>query len=402
MPQQARHGGREDMYMTIEMAINPVPLLQSLIRCESVTPNEGGALGFLEKLFHENGFECHRLKFSDRDTPDVDNLYARRGKGAPHFCFAGHTDVVPAGDRKIWSFDPFGGEIKDGFVCGRGAADMKGSIASFVAAALDFIRKEKPEGSISFLLTGDEEGPAVNGTRKVLEWLEKRGEKIDFCLVGEPTSREKLGDMVKIGRRGTLTAKISVTGVQGHVAYPHLADNPVPKLLTLLKTVDDLDLDKGTDHFQPSNLEIVNIDIGNPADNVIPASARATFNVRFNDFYSGSSLEKKLRETLDSCDTPYQMTVRVGGESFYTPPGKFSDMVRDSIAEKTGTAPELSTTGGTSDARFIKNYCPVLEFGAVGKTAHQTDEKISAADIVMLAEIYADILKKFFYSQRQV
>ncbi|MCE9508029.1 MAG: succinyl-diaminopimelate desuccinylase [Alphaproteobacteria bacterium] len=375
---------------------DPVALLQELIRCKSVTPEEGGALNYLEKLLAAHGFTCHRLKFSDQDTPDVDNLYARRGTAAPHLCFAGHTDVVPVGDAAAWRHAPFGGEIADGHVFGRGACDMKGSIAAFVAAALEFLKQHQPAGSLSFLLTGDEEGPAINGTRKVLEWLAARGEKIDFCIVGEPTSRETLGDMVKIGRRGTLTGKIAVQGVQGHVAYPHLADNPIPKLLTLLKTLDDMELDKGTAHFQPSNLEIVNIDIGNSADNVIPAAARATFNVRFNDQYSGASLEKKLRAALDSVGIPYQLKVKAGGESFYTPPGKYSELLQSAIKKVAGLTAELSTTGGTSDARFIKQYCPVIEFGIVGKTAHKTDECVAVKDVAALTEIYREILKAYY------
>jgi succinyl-diaminopimelate desuccinylase len=376
--------------------IDPVALLQDLIRCESVTPHEGGALDLLEKLLKAHGFSCHRLKFSDKDTPDVDNLYARWGTAAPHLCFAGHTDVVPVGDRSIWTCDPFGGAIKDGQLWGRGTCDMKGSIAAFVAAVLNSLEKNKPAGSISFLFTGDEEGPAINGTRKVLEWLEKRGEKIDFCIVGEPTSRETLGDMVKIGRRGGLTGKITVNGTQGHVAYPHLADNPIPKLLTLLKTLDDLELDKGTAHFQPSNLEIVNIDIGNTVDNVIPAAARATFNVRFNDSYSGDSLEKKLRAAMDARGISYQMTAKIVGESFYTPPGKHSELLQAAIKKVTGLTAELSTTGGTSDARFIKPYCPVVEFGIVGKTAHKTDEHVAVADVIALTEIYAEIIRAYY------
>ncbi len=375
--------------------IDPVVLLQELIRCESVTPQEGGALDHLEKLLTAHGFECHRLKFSDKDTPDVDNLYARWGRATPHLCFAGHTDVVPVGDRSIWSCDPFGGAIKDGQIWGRGTCDMKGPIAAFVAATLNFLAENKPAGSISFLFTGDEEGPAINGTRKVLEWLDKRGEKIDFCIVGEPTSREMLGDMVKIGRRGTFTGRITVTGTQGHVAYPHLADNPIPRLLTLLKTLDDLELDKGTADFQPSNLEIVNIDIGNTVDNVIPAAAHATFNVRFNDQYSGASLEKKLRGEMDALKIPYQMTAVTGGESFYTPPGKYSELLQNAVKKVTGLTPELSTSGGTSDARFIKPYCPVVEFGLVGKTAHKTDEHVAVKDVVALTDIYSEIIRVY-------
>lgn len=368
-----------------------VALLQDLIRCKSVTPEEGGALDYLEKLLSANGFTCHRLTFSDKDTPDVDNLYARRGTAAPHLCFAGHTDVVPVGDEKRWTCDPFGGEIKDGQIWGRGACDMKGAIAAFVAAAID----SKHNGSLSFLITGDEEGPSINGTKKVLEWLESRGEKIDFCIVGEPTSRETLGDMLKIGRRGTFTGRLAVTGKQGHVAYPHLADNPVPKLLALLKAIDDLELDKGTAHFQPSNLEIVNIDIGNKAENVIPASAHAVFNVRFNDQYTGATLEAKLRATMDALKIPYHMDVRVGGESFYTPPGKHSDLLLSAIKKVTGRDAELSTSGGTSDARFIKKYCPVAEFGIVGLTAHQVDEHVAVQDMHALTEIYKEAIRNF-------
>ena len=370
---------------------NSVALLQDLIRCKSVTPDEGGALDYLEKLLGANGFTCHRLKFSDKDTPDVDNLYARRGTDAPHLCFAGHTDVVPVGEENLWTCDPFGGAIKDGQIWGRGACDMKGAIAAFVAAAIDTPTK----GSISFLITGDEEGPSINGTKKVLEWLEKQGEKIDFCIVGEPTSRETLGDMLKIGRRGTFTGRISVSGKQGHVAYPHLADNPVPKLLALLKTIDDLELDKGTAHFQPSNLEIVNIDIGNKAENVIPAAARAIFNVRFNDQYTGATLEKKLRDAMGALKIPYNMDVRVGGESFYTPPGKHSDLLLNAIKKITGKDAEISTSGGTSDARFIKSYCPVVEFGIVGKTAHQIDEHVAVKDMQALTEIYKEVIKAY-------
>lgn len=380
------------------MTIDPITLLQDLIRCKSVTPEEGGALDYLEKLLKAHGFECHRLKFSDKDTPDVDNLYARWGKNAPHLCFGGHTDVVPVGDASLWSCDPFGGIIRDGYIWGRGTSDMKGPIAAFVAATLNFLKQQKPKGSISFLFTGDEEGPAINGTKKVLEWLDKRGEKIDFCIVGEPTSRLTLGDMVKIGRRGSLTGKLTVAGVQGHVAYPHLADNPVPKLLTLLKELDDLELDKGTAHFQPSNLEIVNIDIGNTVDNVIPATARGTFNVRFNDQYSGATLEKKLRAAMNALNIPYQMTVRVSGESFYTPPGKYSELLQKAIHKVTGQTTELSTTGGTSDARFIKQYCPVIEFGIVGATAHKTDERVLVKDVIDLTDIYSEILQSYLSS----
>ncbi len=377
------------------MATDPVALLQDLLRCPSVTPNEGGALALLEKLLSANGFECHRLVFSDKDTPDVDNLYARWGKGAPHFCFAGHTDVVPVGDDKGWSFDPFGGEIRNGEICGRGAADMKGPIACFATAALDCIQNN-PTGSISFLITGDEEGPSINGTKKVLDWLAARGEKIDFCLVGEPTSSENLGDMMKIGRRGSLSGFITVKGVQGHVAYPQRADNPVPKLVKLLSALDALELDQGTAHFQPSNLEIVSVDVGNKAENVIPAEAKAVFNVRFNDAFTGAKLESLIRATLDAQNVPYDMETRLSGESFYTPPGVHSQMLQDAIKKVTGRDPDLSTTGGTSDARFIRSHCPVIEFGIVGKTMHKVDERVAVYDMHALTAIYSEVLKSWF------
>jgi succinyl-diaminopimelate desuccinylase len=377
------------------MTTDPVALLQDLLRCPSVTPNEGGALALLEKLLSANGFECHRLVFSDKDTPDVDNLYARWGKGAPHFCFAGHTDVVPVGDDKGWSFDPFGGDIRNGEVCGRGAADMKGPIACFTAAALECI-KNNPAGSISFLITGDEEGPSINGTKKVLDWLAARGEKIDFCLVGEPTSSEKLGDMMKIGRRGSLSGFITVKGMQGHVAYPQRADNPVPKLVKLLSALDALELDKGTAHFQPSNLEIVSVDVGNKAENIIPAEAKAVFNVRFNDAFTGAKLESLIRATLDAQNVPYDMETRLSGESFYTPPGQYSEMLQNAIKKVTGVEPDLSTTGGTSDARFIRSHCPVIEFGIVGKTMHKVDERVAVSDMHALTAIYSEVLKSWF------
>lgn len=375
--------------------MDSVALLQELIKCPSVTPHEGGALQLLEKLLTANGFKCHRLKFSDKDTPDVDNLYARWGTQAPHFCFAGHTDVVPVGDEKGWSFDPFGGEIRDGFVCGRGAADMKGPIACFVTAALAAI-KANPKGSVSLLITGDEEGPSVNGTKKMLDWLKDKGEKIDFCLVGEPTSSEKLGDMMKIGRRGSLNGHITVTGVQGHVAYPQRADNPVPKLIKLLAVLDALELDKGTTHFQPSNLEIVTVDVGNAADNVIPARAEAKFNIRFNDAHTGASLQKLLKDALDAAGIPYDLRFRLSGESFYTPPGAHSELLQKAIKSVTGIDPELSTTGGTSDARFIRAHCPVIEFGIVGLTMHKVDERVAVSDMHALTDIYSRVLGSWF------
>ncbi len=369
---------------------DPVKIAEDLIRCKSVTPEEGGALDYLENILSQNGFTCHRRTFSDQDTPDVQNLYARRGDSAPNICFAGHTDVVPVGDERAWTVDPFGGVVKDGKLYGRGACDMKGAIAAYLAAALD----EKPAtGSLSFLITGDEEGPSINGTKKMLGWLAEKGEKMDYCIVGEPTSDKTLGDTVKIGRRGSFTGRITVQGKQGHVAYPHLADNPVPKLLELLEVLDGLILDAGTEHFQPSNLEIVDIDTGNRAENVIPAAARAVFNVRFNDLYSGATLEKKLRTAMNTLDIPYDMTVRVGGESFYTPPGKLSGALAAAVENVTGAKPVLSTGGGTSDARFIHKFCPVAELGLLNATAHQVDEHVAAEDVKKLAEIYKAVIR---------
>ncbi len=383
------------------MTVDPVALLQDLIRCPSVTPADAGALDVLEKLLSAHGFTCHRLPFGGDDgTARIDNLYARRGTSAPHLCFAGHTDVVPAADADHWQHHPFAGVIADGYVHGRGAADMKGPLACFVAAALDFITQHNPQGSISFLITGDEEGPALNGTRKVLEWLDARGEKIDFCLVGEPTSRQQLGDMIKIGRRGTITGYLTVKGSQGHVAYPHLADNPIPKMLKILAALDAMALDSGSEHFEPSNLEIVTVDTDNTADNLIPPQLRATFNIRFNDHHSGASLSDKIKATINSVagitERDYDLRLRINGESFYTPPGREADLLGNAIEAVTGRRPELSTSGGTSDARFIRAYAPVLEFGIVGATMHKTDERVSLDDMAGLYKIYSRFLRDWF------
>lgn len=375
--------------------LDPVSLLQALIRCPSVTPHEGGALALLEKTLTAHGFTCHRLTFSEAGTPDVENLYARWGTSAPHLCFAGHTDVVPAGDTAGWSFDPFGGEVINGEVCGRGAADMKGPTAAFISSALRLISEGKIKGSLSFLITGDEEGPAINGTRKVLDWLAARGEKIDFCLVGEPTSREKLGDMIKVGRRGTLTGYLTVNGTQGHVAYPDRAGNPIPRMIRLLSALEALELDQGSAYFQPSNLEIVTVDTGNSVDNLIPAQCRATFNIRFNDHHTGDSLSKLIRQTLDSVGDAYSLDIRVGGESFYTEPAREADLLTAAISEVTGRKPELSTSGGTSDARFIRAHTPVLEFGIVGTTMHKVDERVSVVDMTDLAKIYSLFIDRY-------
>jgi succinyl-diaminopimelate desuccinylase len=382
--------------------LDPLDLAQRLIRCPSVTPAEGGALDLLQGELEALGFACHRLVFSEEGTPDVDNLYARLGTAQPNFCFAGHTDVVPVGDPADWSSDPFDAAVRGEELVGRGAADMKGSIACMVAAVARFLAAHgRPEGSISLLITGDEEGPSINGTRKMLDWLRDTGEVLDACLVGEPTNPDALGDMVKIGRRGSLTGTLTVHGVQGHTAYPHLADNPVHHLIRLLHAIATEPLDEGTEHFQATTLQVSTVDVGNPATNVIPAKATAAFNLRFNDLHTGASLEAWLRETFDTQmrdveRARYELRTRVSGEAFLTPPGPLSDILQDAIEAATGRRPELSTTGGTSDARFIKDVCPVAEFGLVGKTMHQVDERVAVADIAALTEVYVRVLETFF------
>ncbi len=379
--------------------IDAVELARDLIRCPSVTPAEGGALGHLQKVLEGLGFVCHRLVFSDADTPDVDNLYARYGTAAPNFCFAGHTDVVPTGPLDGWTVDPFAAEIRDGYLYGRGAVDMKSAIAAFASAAAGAIGDGIVHGSISFLITGDEEGPSINGTKKVLGWLDEQGERIDHCLVGEPTNPQHVGEMMKIGRRGSMNSILTVKGKQGHVAYPHLADNAAHLLVRMMDALTRAPLDEGNAHFQPSSLQITTIDIGNPTENVIPGSAEARFNIRFNDMHSSASLTKWIRETLDAvAGEPgrYDLKVRVSGESFIFPPGALSDLISTGIEQVTGRKPELSTTGGTSDARFIKDHCPVAEFGLVGETMHKIDERCRLDDIRALTEIYRVVLQQYF------
>ena len=379
-----------------EALAHPLALARALIRCESVTPADGGALDVLQEALQSLGFTCHRLRFEEPGTATVDNLYARRGEGRPNFCFAGHTDVVPTGDRGGWTREPFAAQVEDGVLYGRGASDMKGAIAAFVAAVARFGERGAGAGSISLLITGDEEGPAINGTRKLLDWLGARGQTLDVCLVGEPTNPEEVGEMVKIGRRGSLNGTLRVAGRQGHVAYPALADNPLPRLVALLNTLLALKLDEGTDHFQPSRLELTSIDVGNAATNVIPGSAAARFNVRFNDRHSGASLECTIRACLDALAQPYELATEVSGEAFLTPPGLLSSIIADSVAAVTGRTPTLSTTGGTSDARFIKDHCPVAEFGLLSRTMHRTDECVPVDAMERLADIYLGILKRYF------
>ena len=378
---------------------DPLEIAKELIRCPSVTPEDGGALAVLERYLAPLGFTCERMRFSAEGTPDVDNLYARYGSGSPHFCFAGHTDVVPVGDEAAWTTDPFAAQVKDGRLYGRGAADMKSAVASFAAAAERLVR-DGFQGSISLLITGDEEGPGVNGTVKMLETLAARGETIDHCLVGEPTSVEKLGDMVKVGWRGSINGWLTVHGTQGHVAYPHLADNPLPRLLEMLRRLDTQVLDEGTDHFQPSNLEITTIDVGNTATNVIPGVARAVINIRFNDLHTGAGLDSWMRKVLDAVTEEmggrYEFTTKISGEAFMTKPGDFSALIARAIEKVTGITPELSTTGGTSDARFIRAYAPVIEFGLPNATMHKADENAGVDDITRLADIYEEILRGYF------
>ncbi|MPY72688.1 MAG: succinyl-diaminopimelate desuccinylase [Alphaproteobacteria bacterium] len=379
--------------------LDAVELARDLIRCPSVTPAEGGALGHLQTVLEGLGFVCHRLRFSDADTPDVDNLYARYGSAEPNFCFAGHTDVVPTGPLDGWSVDPFAAEIRDGFLYGRGAVDMKSAIAAFTAAAASAIADGIVRGSISFLITGDEEGPSINGTKKVLGWLGEKGERIDHCVVGEPTNPSRLGEMMKIGRRGSMNSILTVKGKQGHVAYPHLADNAAHLLVRMMHALTREPLDAGNAHFQPSSLQITSIDIGNPTENVIPGSAEARFNIRFNDMHSSDSLGRWIRKTLDDAaggPGRYDLKIRVSGESFIFPPGDLSALLSAGIEQVTGCKPELSTTGGTSDARFIKDHCPVAEFGLVGETMHKLDERCSLDDIRALTEIYRAVLSRYF------
>ena len=378
--------------------MDAVALTQALIRCPSVTPADAGALDVLERALKPLGFACHRLRFEQDGTPPIDNLYARIGTGAPHFCFAGHSDVVPPGDG--WAHDPFAAVISDGVLFGRGAADMKSAVAAFAAAAARHLEKGALKGSISLLITGDEEGPAINGTAKMLAWLKERGETIDHCVVGEPTSTARAGDTLKIGRRGSINFQMTVKGVQGHVGYPHKANNPIPALARLVTALADEALDRGNDHFDPSTLAFTSVDVGNPTANVIPAEARATFNIRFNDMHTPESLIAWVKAHADKiagatgCTAAFRTSV--SGVSFLTKPGRFTELVSDSVTRVTGLTPALSTSGGTSDARFIKDYCPVVELGLAGATMHKTDECVAVSEIETLTNIYAELLTDYF------
>jgi succinyl-diaminopimelate desuccinylase len=375
---------------------DPLALTQALVRCPSVTPEDAGALGIMEGALNRLGFACHRLVFSSADTPDIDNLYAKLGEGHPHLGFAGHTDVVPVGDPESWSVDPFAAEVRDGVLIGRGAADMKGALACFVVALARFLEGRTFKGAISLLVTGDEEGPSINGTRKLLEWMGERGESLDACLVGEPTNPERLGEMIKIGRRGSLNVRLTVSGQQGHVGYPDLADNPIPRLMAMLTRIIETPLDEGTNHFQPSHVEVTSIDVGNEARGVIPAEARALFNIRYNNLHDARALEAWVRGRCDAVGGDYALEVRSTGEAFLTEPGAFSALIAGAVERATGIAPELATVGGTSDSRFIKDYCPVLDFGLVGRTMHKVDEQVPVEDLHRLSDIYAAILEDYF------
>jgi succinyl-diaminopimelate desuccinylase len=383
-------------------SVDPVALAQALIRCRSVTPADDGAIGAIADALEPLGFVCHRLPFETPGTASIENLYARVGTAGPNFCFAGHTDVVPPGNEQTWQIDPFAAEIRDGVLYGRGAADMKAAIACFIAAVARTLEKGAPNGSISLLITGDEEGPNINGTKRVLDWLKEKGERLDHCLVGEPTAMANAGDTIKIGRRGSMRVELTVRGVQGHTAYPNRAINPIPILASLVARLDGEKLDSGTPHFEPSTLAFTTFDVGNPAGNVSPAEARAACNIRFNDLHTPESLVGRIqgiaKQIAAQTGSEISVTSSVGGTAFVTQPGAFTDLLSRAIADVTGEAPTLSTTGGTSDARFIKDHCPVAEVGLPGATMHQVDECMPLAEISRLTDIYAAVLGTYFGS----
>ena len=384
---------------------DPVPLLRTLIRCRSVTPAEGGALQLAAKVLGNAGFSTRQLRFSAPGTPDVDNLFARFGTGNRHFCFAGHTDVVPPGDEKGWTHPPFEGAAALGFVYGRGASDMKGSVAAFMAAAIDFTAERGSSfgGAISLLLTGDEEGAAINGTKKVMPWLKEQGMVPDHCLLGEPTCLAQLGDTMKVGRRGSLSAAITVIGRQGHSAYPQHADNPIPKLVRLLDRLNRHVLDRGMEPFEPSHLAITSVDVGNQATNVTPERAVAKVNIRFNPLHSAEKLkqwiEAETEKVRDEMGGRFEFSYEEAGEAFLTEPGPFVEIVQAAVEDVTGLRPKPSVSGGTSDARFVKSYCPVVEFGPTNATIHQVDERISIDELLQLKAVYQAVLAQYFDAQ---
>jgi succinyl-diaminopimelate desuccinylase len=382
-------------------SINELQLAKELIKFPTVTPVDAGIMKFLEKKLKTLGFKTKILEFKEKNSKPVKNLYARLGNKGPNFCYAGHLDVVPAGNLKDWTVNPFKPSVKKGYLIGRGANDMKSSIAAFVSAVSNFVgNKRKFNGSISLLITGDEEGVAINGTKKVVDYLRKKKEKIDFCLVGEPTNPNKLGEMIKIGRRGSMTGRLSIIGVQGHVAYPQRANNPSTALVQILKELKEIKFDNGTKDFQPTNLEVTKINIDNSADNVIPGLANAKFNIRFNNKHTSSSIKKKIDTIIKKISnrnkSKYKIDYSVSGEAFLTKPNNTTFMIRDIIKKITKIKPQLSTTGGTSDARFIRKIAPCLEFGLVGKTMHKVDEAVSLTDLKKLTLIYSNILQNYF------
>jgi succinyl-diaminopimelate desuccinylase len=383
-----------------DVAASAIELCRALVRRPSVTPDDAGAQDVLESRLEASGFATQKVVFSEAGTPDIKNLYARIGTAAPHLVFAGHTDVVPPGDVASWRFDPFGAELAEGAIYGRGVADMKGAIAAFTAAAIAFVERHGTgRGSISLLITGDEEGPAINGTEKLLRFVEARGARFDHCILGEPTNPDALGEMIKIGRRGSLNGVLSVRGRQGHVAYPQRASNPIPPLVGLIAALLAAPLDAGTAHFDASNLEFVSVDTGNPAFNVIPAEARARFNIRFNDLWTPETLAAELRKRAEAAAEGADYELRFepcNALAFLTSPDRFTDLLRAAIEKHTGLQPSLSTSGGTSDARFIRAYCPVVEFGLVGATMHMVDEHVAVKDIELLTAIYSTLLKEYF------
>jgi succinyl-diaminopimelate desuccinylase len=392
---------RENLVTTVA-ATDPIALAQALIRCPSVTPAEGGALSLLQTVLAPLGFACHRMTFSDRDTPDVENLYARLGTRGPNLCFAGHTDVVPTGPLEAWTHPPFSAAVSDGMLYGRGAVDMKGAIACFVAAAARHVAASESGhiGSLSLLITGDEEGPSINGTMKVLDWLRQRGELLDACVVGEPSNPNAIGDEIKIGRRGSLNGELVVFGRQGHAAYPHKAENPVPKLVRIIDRLSRERLDGGSEHFEPSRLEVTVLSVPNSATNVIPAEARAKFNIRYNDLWTRARVEDWVRLQCEAAASAvaarWEVSFSGTGDVFLTQPGPLVATMECAVRAVTGRAPRLSTGGGTSDARFIKDHCPVIEFGLVNETIHSIDERVALRDLELLTEIYQRFIAGFF------
>ncbi|MBV9062891.1 MAG: succinyl-diaminopimelate desuccinylase [Alphaproteobacteria bacterium] len=382
------------------MTIDAVSLAQALIRCPSVTPEDAGAVALVAEAAEKLGFVCHRLRMETPGTAAIENLYARHGTGGPNFCFAGHTDVVPAGDEKLWRSNPFAADIRDGVLYGRGAADMKSAIAAFLAAAERVLGSGEARGSISLLITGDEEGPNINGTKRVLDWLRERGERLDHCIVGEPTAASEAGDTIKIGRRGSMRVEIAVRGVQGHTAYPGRALNPIPILASLVTRLSEEPLDHGTEHFEPSTLVFTTFDVGNTAGNVSPPEARAACNIRFNDLHTPETMLRRIetaaQQVARETGSEISLSSSVGGIAFVTQPGQFTNLLARAVEQVTGAAPQFSTTGGTSDARFIKDHCPVAEIGLAGATMHKVNECVATGEIERLTDIYTAILRAYF------